>query len=69
MSKMDVSVGEAVSFPPQSSIKLESHGKDEQRYYTWEIKIYCDDLDVCRDVLVKKNKEMMDYVKTLEKDI
>lgn len=35
---------QAVVIPPQSSIKLVRHGKDDNVYYTWEVKIYCDDL-------------------------
>lgn len=38
-------VAEDVTFPPQSSVEVESHGKEGQRYYTWKVKVYCDNLD------------------------
>jgi len=41
-------VVEEIVFPPQSSIELESHGAGNERYplyYTWKIKVYCDDLN------------------------
>ena len=51
----------AVVFPPQSSLKLVSHGnpsKPESFYYTWEIKRYCDNLDVAMVDVVDLDKKM-----------
>ena len=50
--------------PPQSSVKLISHGKDENTYYTWEIKVYCDNLDLAFDDIKRMDKKMKEaYIK------
>ena len=40
-------VVEEIVMPPQSSVKLERHGGTDRTpmYYTWEIKVYCDNLE------------------------
>jgi len=56
--KFDEYVASDTTFPPQSSVKLESHGKLGQRYYTWEVKVYCDDLDKALDEVDRIHKKM-----------
>jgi hypothetical protein len=58
---------DAVALPPQCSMELEAHGRENDRYFTWRIKVYCDDLDECKGILIEKNKQMMEYVKSMEK--
>ena len=55
-------VSEAVVFPPQSSLKLVSHGKPDTPafYYTWEIKVYCDNLDFVEADVDVLNKKMLE---------
>jgi len=38
---------EAINFEPKSSITVDSHGKPDtdKFYYTWKVKVYCDDLE------------------------
>ena len=43
-----------ITIPPQSSIKLVKYAKG----YGWEIKHYCDNLDVSFDVIVAMNKRL-----------
>jgi len=66
MSEKEKKLDEAVvvTIPPQSSIKLISHGKDENTYYTWEIKVYCDNLDLAFDDIKRMDKKMKEaYIK------
>jgi len=46
--------------PPQSSLKLVSHGRDDGVYYTWEIKCYCDNLDSAFVELCCLDKKLKD---------
>ena len=54
----DKVVAEAVTMPPQSSLKLVSHGQGDKLYYTWEIKKYCDNLDEAMIDVVTIDKKM-----------
>lgn len=61
MSEENNGYVEDITFPPQSSLKLVSHGnvnKPETFYYTWEIKKYCDNLDEAFNLIVEMNKKM-----------
>ena len=52
--KKEVYEALGAEFPPQSSLKLVSHGnpeKPESFYYTWEIKIYHDDMNEALELL------------------
>ena len=49
---------EDITFPPQSSIELESHGKEDQRYYTWKVKVYCDDLEKAFKQVCEMNEKL-----------
>ena len=60
MNKEKKEMMEEITFPPQSSIKLEPHGKDNGRYYTWEVKVYCDDLDKCFSEICRMDKLLRD---------
>ena len=53
---------EAVNIVPQSSINLSRHLKKtkeaEEEYYTWDIKMYCDDLNQAMEQVNLANLSM-----------
>ena len=54
-------VVEEIVIPPQSSIELESHGAGNERYpryYTWRVKIYCNDLDLAFAEIKRIDKQL-----------
>lgn len=51
---MEEKLVEDIMFPPQSSIKLVKYAKG----YGWEIKRYCDDLDIAFGDIVAMNDKM-----------
>ena len=64
--KKNIEAG-AVVFPPQCSVKLVSHGRpgSDGFYYTWEVKVYDDDLDrAVQEVNIRNNQLKKDYGQT-----